>query len=141
MDELCDAKELVLTFWRDVWSNGQSELIEKIFHPDAKENGEPMNLTAFMKAVDKLRRAFPDFNVAVDDIFAVTSNKVVSRVTYSGTQETDWFGLPAMSKSFTTIGIDIFTIQDGQITELWHATDHLDLVLQLGGKVVPGESE
>lgn len=98
-----------------------------------------MNLAAFRHAVDRSRESFPNFNVVVQDLFAVGSNRLVSRVTYSGTQESKWFGLPAKSQRFETIGIDIFTFENDKIAELWHSTDHLDLVLQLGGKVVPSE--
>ena len=134
-------EQIVCAFWHDVWTLGKSELINDLFHVDARENGEPMDLNAFIKAVDRLRAAFPDFKVTIEDAFEVSPDRVVSRVTYSGTQAKAWFGLPARSGEFKTIGIDIFTIESGKIAELWHSTDHLDLVQQLGGEVVPSEVE
>lgn len=134
-------EQIVRAFWHDVWTLGKSELINDLFHAHAKENGELMDLNAFIRAVDRLRTAFPDFTVTIEDVFEVGPDRVVSRVTYSGTQAKAWFGLPARSGEFKTIGIDIFTIENAKITGLWHSTDHLDLVLQLGGKVVPSEEE
>lgn len=130
-------EEIVRAFWHEVWTLGNSEIVHELFHADAKENGEPMDLPAFAHAVDRLRTAFPNFAVSVEELIQVSPEKVVSRVTYSGTQVLDWFGLPARSGEFKTIGIDIFNVEGGRVSELWHSTDHLDLVLQLGGKVVP----
>lgn len=31
----------------------------------------------------------------------------------------------------------MFRVEDDQIIEQWHSTDHLELVFALGGKVVP----
>ena len=131
------AAEIVRAFWHDVWTLGKTELIIELFHANADENGEPMDLSAFIKAVDRLRTAFHDFTVTIEELIQLSPHRVVSRVTYSGTQEQDWFGLPARSGEFKTIGIDLFNVEGGRVTELWHSTDHLDLVLQLGGKVVP----
>jgi predicted ester cyclase len=131
------SESIVQAFWHDVWTLGKSELVHELFHADARENSEPMDLRAFSNAVDRLRAAFPNFAVTIEELIQISPEKIVSRVTYSGTQVLDWFGLPAKSADFKTIGIDIFNVDGGRVRELWHSTDHLDLVLQLGGKVVP----
>ncbi len=69
----------------------------------------------------------------------VGEDRVVTRVTYTGTQVLPWAGLPASNKATKVIGIDIFRVVDGRITELWHSADHLELAIQLGGKIVEGE--
>lgn len=60
-------------------------------------------------------------------------------MTHRGTQEQSWAGLPPSGRSIEAIGIDIFTVREGRITELWHSADHLDVAWQLGGRLTPKE--
>jgi steroid delta-isomerase-like uncharacterized protein len=123
-------------FWEDVWTRGDVDFLADLFSKEATQNGEPLDIEAFGTAVSRWREIFPDFRVEIDELLPIAENRVVSRVTYTGTQKLPWCGLPA-GQSFRTLGIDIFRMKDGRITELWHTTDHYDAILQLGGKIVP----
>lgn len=48
-----------------------------------------------------------------------------------------WRRVPATGRSFAAHGLDVSTVRDGGIAEHWHATDHYEPVVQLGGKGVP----
>ncbi len=131
--------EAVSQFWNEVWSEGRVELLPDLFAPGATENGEVLDLEGFEKGVLRWREIFPDFRAHVEEMLIVDADRVVTRVTYTGTQVLPWAGLPATGKSTRVIGIDIFRLSDGKITELWHSADHLELAIQLGGKIVEHE--
>lgn len=134
-----DPTEVVKSFWGSVWSEGNTDVLSDIFDPHIRENGEPVDVGLFRQAVSSWRRIFPDFTATVEDLIPVGEDRVVSRVTYRGTQQLPWAGLPATGRSFECLGIDIFRVQQGRIVELWHASDHYDMAIQLGGKLVPTE--
>lgn len=131
-----DAIDVVRAFWDDVWSQGNAALLSEIVHPDATENGEPFDVPGFRSGVTAWRKVFPDFTAAIDDIFLTDDGRVVTRVTYRGTQHLPWAGLPATGRTASVLGIDVFRVVDGQITELWHSTDHLVFAMELGARLV-----
>ncbi len=59
-----------------------------------RENGEPVDIAQFRKAVASLRASFPDFTVTVEELIPIDADRVVSRVTYRGTHRGSWAGLP-----------------------------------------------
>lgn len=131
------AKRIVLGYWNDVWCSGDGAAVARYYHPDMRENDEPVDPVEFGAQVVSWREKFPDLAATVDDIL-VSGEWVVTRVTYSGTHRGTWCGLPATGKSFAVLGLDMFRLQDDLILEHWHSTDHLDLVFAIGGRVVPG---
>ena len=130
----------IIQFWHGVWTNGEVSLLAELFAPGATENGEALDIEAFEKGVVRWREIFPDFQVHIDEMIRVGDDRVVTRVTYTGTQVLPWAGLPATGKSTKVIGIDIFRLSEGKVTELWHSADHLELAIQLGGRIVGEES-
>lgn len=126
------AIEVVRRFWQSVWNEGNASELTNLFHPDVLENGEPVDIADFQQKVLSLRDSFPDFTVTIEELLPIDRDRAVSRVTYRGTHRGRWAGLPASGKSFEVVGIDIFTIDAGQVTALWHSTDHYDMAVQLG---------
>lgn len=136
---MASAPDVVRSFWQSVWTEGQSEKLLDLFAADMEENAEPVDVDQFRRAVDSWRAIFPDFSATVEELFEVGDGRVVTRVTYRGTHTKQWAGLPASGKKFEVVGIDIFTVRDGRISDLWHAADHYDMAVQLGGKIAPAE--
>ena len=134
-----DPSEVVRTFWESVWTDGNADLLSEIFDPELRENGHSVDIEDFKRTVSSWHRIFPDFTATVEDLIPVGQDRVVSRVTYTGTQRLSWAGLPATGRSFKVVGIDIFRVRDGRIVELWHSADHYEMAAQLGAKLVPGD--
>ncbi|MEO7819739.1 MAG: ester cyclase [Actinomycetota bacterium] len=134
-----DPREVVRRFWESVWSNGDAEALTEVFDPHIRENGESVDVEAFKRAVTAWRQVFPDFTATVEELIPIDQDRVVSRVTYTGTQRLPWAGLPAKGRPFQVIGIDIFRVRDGRIVEFWHSADHYIMAVQLGGKLVPAD--
>jgi predicted ester cyclase len=61
---------------------------------------------------------------------------VPARVTYTGTHQGEFVGIPATGKQTTTNGVDFFQMQDGRQAEHWGRAGHVQPPMQLG--VLPG---
>lgn len=131
------AAEVVRRFWQSVWTEGDSAALFEMFDPGMRENGEPVDTALFAQADDRWRQIFPDFTASVEELFELDEERVLTRVTYRGTQNGTWAGIPPLGKTFEVIGIDIFRVRAGRIVELWHAVDHYDMAVQLGGRITP----
>ena len=82
--------------------------------------------------VAALLRAFPDFRCRIDESLA-SGDRVVARLTLSGTNTGDYRGLPAPTGKYASWeAIAIFRIADGKIAEIWGCADRLGLLTQLG---------
>ena len=86
---------------------------------------------SFRQALD----AFPDLHLAIDDMIA-EGDKVVSRLTFSGTHKAEFAGIPASGKSFSVPVIDIIRIVDGKAVERWGLYDSMSMMQQIGA--MPG---
>lgn len=131
------SEQVVRGYWREVWCEGNPDALSTYYSPDVRENGEPVDLADFGRGVARWFTMFPDFEARVDQIFR-DGDWLASRVTYTGTHRDTCFGIPATGRSFEVMGIDLFRVEADLIVDHWHAVDHLDLVLALGGKVAPG---
>jgi predicted ester cyclase len=85
-----------------------------------------------------LRNAFPDFKATIDDIVA-ESDKVVIRMTWSGTHKGEFMGIPATGKRVSFGVIDIMRIAGGKLVEHWGQTDTMGMMQQLGAIPAPVE--
>lgn len=79
-------------------------------------------------------QAIPDLKVTLEDA-VVEGNKVVARMTYSGTHTVPFFGgIPATGKPFKFGTIDIWRVQEGKLAEHWDQVDFAGLQRQLTAK-------
>lgn len=82
--------------------------------------------------------AFPDFHATIEDMVA-EGDKVVVRVTATGTHQGDFMGIPATGKPFKYQEIHIARIADGKMAEHWGVEDTLGMLQQLGVVQLPGQ--
>ncbi len=134
------SEQVVRDYWRRVWCEGSADAALELYAEGALMNGEPLDREEFAASVVAWHGKFPGFTATVEDAI-VSGDRVVTRVTYRGTHAATWAGLAATGRSFASPGLDVFTVRDGRITEHWHATDHYELIVQLGGKIVPAEAD
>ena len=87
------------------------------------------------KMVASLHKAFADLAVTTDDVVA-EGDRVVARVTITGTHKGRFLGVEPTGKAITIRSIDIWRIEDGRLKEHWDVVDRLDFMQQLG--LVPG---
>ena len=79
---------------------------------------------------------FLDSHLVIEDVIA-EGDKVVTRLTITGTQTGTLQGIPPTGKKFSMRGIDIFRVVDGKIVEHWDAVDQLGMLQQLGVIPIP----
>lgn len=72
--------------------------------------------------------AFPDLHIAVEEIIA-ENDKVVARVTVTGTQQGEFWGIPASNKPINIQEIFIVKVASNQVVEARPVAD-LHLLLQ-----------
>jgi steroid delta-isomerase-like uncharacterized protein len=94
--------------------------------PDDRAGGK-MFLGGFLSA-------FPDARFTIDDMIA-EGDQVVTKKTFAGTHQADFFGIPATGNRVTLQFVDIMRVRDGRITEHWLSMDQLSFMQQLG--VIP----
>jgi steroid delta-isomerase-like uncharacterized protein len=95
----------------------------------------PVDREGHKQLVLAFRSGFPDWEETVDDVIA-EGDKVVIRVTGTGTHDGEFQGTPPTGRRVTATGVGIGRIEGGQIAESWAAYDALGLMQQLGA--LPG---
>jgi steroid delta-isomerase-like uncharacterized protein len=112
-----------------------AETIDELVDPDALiRTPLPIETTGAEKVKEvfaRLRRAYPDLHVAIEDLIA-EGDKVVSRNTVTGTHGGEYMGLPATGRSVTYNEIFVFRFKGGRLTETWGVVDVLSQMRQLG---------
>jgi len=97
--------------------------------------GIPPTKTGVIQYFKLMLAAFPDMQMAVEDVIA-SGDRAVARVTVSGTNTGEFMGMPATGKSVSMKLIDITAFgDDGLAREHWGVADMLALLQQLG--VIP----
>ena len=127
--------QIVHDYLEQAWNGQNVDLVERFFVPGPVIHYLPRGLPPGLDGVrENLRRTigtFPDFAIAIDDTVA-EGDKVVVRLTFSGTHEGGFYGMPATGKSFTISAIAIARLADGKIAEWWQIGDTLGLLQQIG---------
>jgi steroid delta-isomerase-like uncharacterized protein len=134
-------KALTVRFVEELFNRGNMGIIGEIFAPDFIEReqlppGIPDGSEGVKVLTSMLRSAFPDFKATIDDILA-EGDKVVIRMTWSGTQKGEFMGVPATGKRVSIGVIDIIRIANGKVVEHWGQMDSMSLMQQLGAIPAP----
>lgn len=74
--------------------------------------------------------SFPDFHLAIDDVIT-SGDRVVLRITNTGTHAGEFMGVAATGRKFTIGQITIFRVAGGQIVEAWEQADLAGLLQQI----------
>jgi steroid delta-isomerase-like uncharacterized protein len=77
--------------------------------------------------------AFPDFRATVDDLLQ-DGDKVVARVTFSGTHQGDFLGVPASGNPVAWGAIDILQFRDDKVVAHWGVMDMAGAMAQMGAQ-------
>jgi steroid delta-isomerase-like uncharacterized protein len=83
---------------------------------------------AFMLAIQS---AFPDHHLTIRDQIA-EGDKVATRVTFHGTHQGPFNGIPATGKQVQWSGIAMDRIANGKVVEMWHVQNTAGLMQQIG---------
>ncbi len=100
---------------------------------------ETVSQDALLEMIPAFYTAFPDYRHVIEELIA-EGDLVVARLSYHGTHESEFEGIPATGNAVTYNGMQFFRIVDGVIKEWWLVEDNLGFMSQLGMQLTPVES-
>jgi len=131
-------KAIVQRAAEEVMSKKNLAVVDELFAADyvshaagGQEVRGPEGVKQFLSMYDS---AFPDMRETIEDMVA-EGDKVVARVTMTGTHQGEFMGMAATGKQVTVTGIAILRIVGGKVVEEWREDDRLGVMQQLG--VIP----
>ena len=138
-------KALFRRFVDEVFNHGNMSLVDELVAPDFVEHEElppgiPQDREGAKQLTTMLRSAFPDFKATIHDIIA-EGDKVAVRMTWSGTQQGEFMGIPPTGKSVSIGVFDIVRVAGGKLVDHWGQMDNMGMMQQLGVVPAPGEGE
>ena len=119
----------------EVFNKKNLAVLDQVVWPDAVDHvvppGMPETVASTKQFINTLLAAFPDFQYTIDFTIA-EGDKVVQRVTASGTMKGDFMGMKASGKHATWTETHIVRLVDGKVAEHWGNIDQVGMLQQLG---------
>jgi predicted ester cyclase len=93
--------------------------------------GIPSGIEGAKVAHQMMLAGFPDYQTVIEELIA-EGDKVVARITMSGTHTGSFMGIAPTGKHVEFTGISIARIANGKIVDHWGEEDGVSLLAQLG---------
>ena len=120
------------------FTTGNLEVVDELFAEDFINHSPGRGMTPDRKGLKQyqitMHTAAPDMQTTIEDMIA-EGDKVVVRMTVSGTHKGDYGAIPATGKRVEVPAIGILRIARGKVIERWAIADELTLLQQIG--VIP----
>ena len=125
----------------EVLNEGKFSLLDELLAPDYVEHvpqpGIAPTREGLKQTLTALKTAFPDLRYTIDDVI-VSGDKIVHRLSATGTMQGDFMGIAATGKRAAWTEIHIGRGVNGRLTEHWGLVDQLGMLVQLGVVPAPG---
>jgi steroid delta-isomerase-like uncharacterized protein len=138
-------KERARRLMEEAFGQGKVEVIDEVLDPSFviydpnSESGEIRGAETIKGEIEYFRNAVPDLTYTVEDQVA-EGDKVVSRYTFTGTHQGEFFGVPGTGNRIEVTGIQIDRFDEsGKMVEEWDAYDLLGAMRQIGAVPASGE--
>ena len=136
-----DTQKIVERIPLEVLNNGNFGLLDELVTTDfvdrSAQPGMPPTREGFKSSAIALKTAFPDLHYAIEDTIE-NGDRIVHRLTATGTMKGDFMGIPATGKRATWTEIHIGRVANGRLAEHWGIVDQLGMLVQLGVVPAPG---
>lgn len=137
-------KALVRQLVEEVINQGNISMIDELLIPDFVEHEElppgiPPGREAPKVLFTMLRSAFSDLKATIEHLIA-EGDEVVLHMTWTGTQEGEFMGIPPTGKRISINVMDILGLAEGKIVEHWGVMDSMAMMQQLGVVPAPGQA-
>jgi len=128
---------LAKRWFQEVWNEGRVETVYELFSAEGIAHGQegaeaelrgPEQFEAFVR---KIRGAFPDIAITVEDVFG-DGDKVALRWSATMTHSGNTLGVPASGRKVQSRGITMVRFADGKVVEGWDNWDELGMMKQIG---------
>ena len=137
---------LMKRWFDDVWNQGRMATVHELLAHDAvgfgqAEHGMEIRGPAeYERFAERLRGAFPDIKVKVEDAFG-SGDGVVVRWSAVMTHLGGHLGVAATNREVRVTGMAIVRIVNGKIVEGWDNWDQLALMRQIGVITEDGQAQ
>ena len=127
---------LVRRLIEEGFSEGNLDVADELISPDLVEHqnygpNHAPGAEGVKAVIASLRRAFPDFHLAIDDL-AVDGDTVWLRMTGTGTNDGSFMGHPPTGRRMRTDVFDALRVENDRLVEHWGVPDRLGTLFQLG---------
>ncbi|GAB7017884.1 ester cyclase [Halostagnicola bangensis] len=131
-----DSKALVRRDPEEIWTDGNLDAIDEIFAEtfvlhDPSAGDERQGREEYRGYVETYREAFPDVTYEVESVIG-EDEAVALRYTAQGTHEGAFMGIEPTGERVSVSGMEMYRVEDGEITEMWTNYDALGLLQELG---------
>ncbi|MBZ0169608.1 cyclase [Candidatus Methylomirabilis lanthanidiphila] len=136
-----DNKRLVRRLYEET-DKQNFEAMDEFFSPDLVDHDPPPipdlkpGLEGIKQAFKVFASAYPDGTHVIHDLIA-EGDRVVVRVSGTGTQTGEFKGIKPTGKKVEMTGIVIYRIEGGKIVERWAQHNFLGFVMQQLGVISP----
>jgi predicted ester cyclase len=117
------------------WNTGEARHAEaalaKNFVDRTLPSGRPQGLRGVLEASKNFRAAIPDLRAEIEELLVVKDRAVV-RYIFTGHFTGTFKDLKGDGREISFRAVDIYRVQNGQISDNWHLEDNLSLMQQLG---------
>ena len=119
----------------DALNAGDTERLLAVVAPDIvihyAEMPEPLQgRETWQQGFELMRNAFPDLEAHVDDLVAA-GDKVAIRVSFRGTHQGEFQGIPAAGRTIRYVSHEFYRVENGLVAEEWICSDMASLFRQL----------
>jgi steroid delta-isomerase-like uncharacterized protein len=127
---------LMRRWFKEVWNEGKSQTIYDLMDENGIAVGQDQpgveirGPREFEMFVNRIRGAFPDQKITLEDAFGA-DDEVVIRWSAEMTHTGDQLGFPATNKRVKLTGISIAQFDNGKIVRGWDNWDQLAMQQQL----------
>jgi predicted ester cyclase len=125
----------------EVLNSNRFDLLDELLAPNfvnhTPQPGASPTRDGLKETMRELKTAFPDLRYTVEDSIEC-GDKIVHRLSATGTMKGDFMGISATDKRATWTEIHIGKGLDGRLTEHWGLVDQLGMLVQLGVVPAPG---
>jgi predicted ester cyclase len=128
-------KDLVCREIEEGWHKGNLLVVDEIYAANFIDHspfpGTTPDREGIKQFIKIIRDAFPDIKLTIEDLIA-ESDKVVERVTATGTNKGEFMGITPTGKQIIIPVITINRFAGDKIVERWSISDQLAMMQQLG---------
>jgi predicted ester cyclase len=117
------------------WNTGEERYAEAAlaqnFVDRTLPSGRPQGVNGVLQASKNFRAAIPDLRAEIEELLVVNDRAVV-RYTFTGHFAGSFKDVKGDGREISFRAVDIYRVQNGQISDNWHLEDNLSLMQQLG---------
>jgi steroid delta-isomerase-like uncharacterized protein len=132
---MSEENKAVVNRFYEVFDEGDLSIVDEVLASNFVEHNpfpeQPPGPEGMKQVLSMMRAAFPDSEMAVEDVIA-EGDRIAVRAEMTGTHRGEFMGLPATGNRVTVTGLSIWRVVDGKIVEHWEQFDAMGMMQQLG---------